>query len=402
MFERKFKIIKGGINTPPDIDNRQFVSAFVTNTRLMGVLGMYIEWKIESLGVQSSMHQFFYLDAEEYGFETYTEVINADVAELRKVERSMMGGLGGKRVDINENEARLIVQHYISFNEKRGLALPASYSMYSFLDEPQLELSKEEKNALFGKLCVELNGPFEAINYFLMRAFAKDEPAIEFLASEAFSGNLSEYTGLAASLCKNTIDVSISDDEEPLYICESLLDDEVSKQYMMVISEIKVDCDFKIKSFDISSTFLISPIEAAMQMLRSEFITIYKIFFDISYFEERCERLLETSVPTSYENGTLYMIFNKDNLHVRNQVFNLNDDITGLLYLPEGSDRMIACSPTLGGIQKIENRLKSSPLGISVFPVSKYEFKEPVFYDFINSEFDDFEAFIAETREFDR
>lgn len=402
MFERKFEIIKGGIDTPPDIDRRTFVSAFATNTRLMGVFGMYIEWQIESFGVHSSLHQFFYFDAEEYGFETYTEVVNADVFELRKIERGMMSGLGGNRVDLSEREARFIVQHYISFNEEKGLSLPVSYSLYSFLDEPSIRLSADEEHALFAKLCVKLSGPFEAINYFLMRTFAKDKYAAEFLTSEAFEGNSFDSPGTLASLCKNTIDVSASPTGGITYICESLLDDEVSKQYMMVISEIKIDDDFKIKSFHISSSFFISPIEAAMQMLRSEFITVYKTFFDTSYFEERCERLLETSVPTAYENGTLYMLFNKDNLHVRKSVFNLNDDISGLLYLPTNSDRMIVCSPTLEGIQKIENKLRTSPLGISTFPVSKYEFKEPVFHDFLNSEFDDFEAFIAETREFER
>ena len=30
-----------------------------------------------------------------------------------------------------------------------------------------------------------------------------------------------------------------------------------------------------------------------------------------------------------------------------------------------------------------------------VVPVSKYEFKDPVLYDFINSIFDDFEDFVA-------
>ena len=395
MFERNFAVIKGGIDTPAGIDRRTFVSAFATNTRLMGVFGMYVEWEIESYGEVSSLHQFFYFDAEEYGFETYAELTNAGLPELTKTERSLMSGLGGSRVDLSEREVRYIVQRYIAFNEEKGLELPASYSSYAFLDTPASDMTNEEKAATFKKLCVVISGPFEAINYYLMRLFAKDRYAARFLTTADVPDGVSDIF-TPASLCKNTITVTKSSVGETSYICESLLDDEVAKQYTMVISELTVTDTFEISSFHVLNTFAISSVEAAMQMLHSEFVTLSKISFEPFTFEEQCARLLETAVASSYENGTLYMIFNRDNRHVKNKIFNLNDDIAGMLFFPAAGGRLIACANSISAIRKMENSLASSTLGLSVTPTAKYEFKDPVFYDFINSDFDDFEEFVRD------
>lgn len=395
MFERNFEVIKGGIDTPAGIDRRTFVSAFATNTRLMGVFGMYIEWEVESYGDSFSLHQFFYFDAEEYGFESYTELTNVSLTELEKTERGVMGGLGGSRIDLSEREARFIVQSYIAFNEERGLELPGSYSSYAFLDAPASDMTQEEKDATFKKLCVTISGPFEAINYYLMRLFAKDDSAARFLTSTDFLGGVHDFQA-PVSLCKNTITITKSSIGETSYICESLLDDEATKQYTMVISELTVTKTFEIASFHVLSSFVISSIEAAMQLLHSEFITLYKITFDPYLFEEKSGHLLDTAVASSYEHGTLYMLFNKDNRHVKNKVFNLNDDIASMLFFPASGGRLIACANSISAIRRIENNLASSLLGYAITPTGKYEFKDPVFYDYINSDFDDFEEFVRD------
>ena len=45
MTERNFKIIKGGADEIPTDAHMKFISAFVTDTRLMGVVGLYIHWE---------------------------------------------------------------------------------------------------------------------------------------------------------------------------------------------------------------------------------------------------------------------------------------------------------------------------------------------------------------------
>lgn len=400
MLERKFEVIKGGIETPPNIDSRSFVSGFVTDTRLMGVFAMYIEWKIESFGVPSDLHQFFYFDAEEFGFENYIELTNADIYELRKVERSIMGGLGGAKVDISEREARFIVQSYISFNEQQGIPLPAYYTDYAFLDEPQIVMTDEEKVLLMSKLSAKVKNEFEAINYYLIRMFGKDNHAITFLQAEEASIKPFIKPG-RSTLCKNIITTATSSSGTPSFLCESLIDDPVSKEYMMVVSEIALDDNLKVTQFNVTSSFAISPIEAAMQLLRSEYVTIYKVFFDASTFEEKCDQLMNTTVASTYDNGNLYMIFSEDNDHVGKQIFYLNDDVKGLVFMSSSTNQLIACSGTLTGIRWLEYMIHHSAVGISTVPVNKYEFKEPVFYDFVNSEFSDFNDFLKEIQNFD-
>lgn len=57
-----FKVLQGGLLSPKEI-LYQFVSAFVTNTRLMGVEVLYIHWREKTL-YEEDFHQFFYFDGK--------------------------------------------------------------------------------------------------------------------------------------------------------------------------------------------------------------------------------------------------------------------------------------------------------------------------------------------------
>ena len=68
MNRPKFTVIQGGLAAA----NRKntFVSAYVTDTRLMGVLAVYAHWQVEvpaSGDRLPDIHQFFYIDCEEAG-----------------------------------------------------------------------------------------------------------------------------------------------------------------------------------------------------------------------------------------------------------------------------------------------------------------------------------------------
>ena len=74
----KFKVIKGGLSETAFTGSRQFVSAYVTDTRLMGVVGVYIHWYLPQNTLLKHFHQFFYMDAEEFGFDSYESVLESD------------------------------------------------------------------------------------------------------------------------------------------------------------------------------------------------------------------------------------------------------------------------------------------------------------------------------------
>ena len=66
----ELKIIEGGIK-PKELCEKKFASAYITDTRLMGALGMHVHWNVVDSADAADLHQFFYFDVEEYGFETY-------------------------------------------------------------------------------------------------------------------------------------------------------------------------------------------------------------------------------------------------------------------------------------------------------------------------------------------
>ena len=67
-----FTVIRGGKSLSPECRGRKFVSGYATNTRLMGVIGLELKWDVVEDSQVKTLNQIFYLDAEEFGLESYT------------------------------------------------------------------------------------------------------------------------------------------------------------------------------------------------------------------------------------------------------------------------------------------------------------------------------------------
>ena len=91
LSKNNFKVLKGGLLDSAVSSRKLFVSAYVTNTRLMGVLGMYIHFKLPDNQALEDLHQFFYFDAEDYGFESYYSVLGSDSEKILELENSVPG-----------------------------------------------------------------------------------------------------------------------------------------------------------------------------------------------------------------------------------------------------------------------------------------------------------------------
>ena len=94
----------------------------------------------------------------------------------------------------------------------------------------------------------------------------------------------------------------------------------------------------------------------------------------------------------------MYMLFHKDNEHVKHRTFLLSEDVRGLLYVSDAG-QLLAVSYSLPGIHRLESNIRRSPIAGAALPTAKYEFKEPILYDFIQSDFDDFNEFLDYIRE---
>lgn len=388
MTERNFTVIKGGAAAAISNNRRNFKSAFITDTRLMGVVGLYIHWELTNTEFASDFHQFFYFDAEEYGFETYKSLLGSDPEALTMTEQALIGGLGGNKVNVNEREALHLIQKYVQMNEKLGIPLPELKSEYEFLLEESVVLSEKENEILINKLCTPIASEYQLINYYLMRVFGRDFEAGAYLV--AFDLPMEEFAEESgATLCKNSIE-EFFDENGCSYLCESLI--EFDGKYKLVISEINL-LEGKVSGMKKRSSFYVTPAEAAMMLNHPEFITVYEILSETEEFLKLFTGYTSNSMQTLHENGRLYLEFNKNNDHVNRKVFRLNEDIHGLYYATDFGQLIIAAY-SLSEIHEIEKSLSKSDVNTCIIPTAKYEFKEPILYEFIQSDFDDFSDFL--------
>ena len=388
MTERKFTVIKGGAAAAVSNNRRSFQSAFITDTRLMGVIGLYIHWELVNAEFESDFHQFFYFDAEEFGFETYKSLLGDDSEALAMTEQALIGGLGGNKVNVNEREAAYLVQKYVSMNESLSIPLPELKNEYEFLLEKPITLSDKENEVLIDKLCTPIISEYQLVNYFLMRVFGRDFEAAAYLLTGDFPyQDLAENFG--ATLCKNSIE-EFCDENGCSYLCESLI--EFDGKYKLVVSELTLK-EGKVCSTKKRSSFFVTPAEAAMMLNHPEFVTVYEILTETEDFLKRFSDHSARSMQTLHDSGRLYLEFNKNNDHVNRKVFRLNEDIHGLYYVTDFGQLIIAAY-SLNDIHDIEKSLNKSQVNTCIIPTAKYEFKEPILYEFIQSDFDDFSDFL--------
>jgi len=194
----------------------------------------------------------------------------------------------------------------------------------------------------------------------------------------------------AATFLRNTIEDYTDEAGKFSYLCESLV--ETENKHWIVISELEV-VDKKITSAVRKSAFEITLYEASMMLSRWEYVSVYEILDDPDDFDVDFTTYTLGAMRTDHSNGEMFMEFKKDNSHVNQRVFNLSDDIACLYYVTDFG-QLILASYSLEMISQMEERLHRSPVAASVFPTSKYQFQEPVLYEFAQSDYDDFEEFL--------
>lgn len=393
MNRPKFTVIQGGLAAA----NRKntFVSAYVTDTRLMGVLAVYAHWQVEVLASGDrppNIHQFFYIDCEEAGLETYQSVRGSDMEQITMTEQALIGGLGAGKVSLTEKTLRQLLCIYRDFNDQHGLPLPENFDEYGFIFHDAPEVTAQDRAQLLSMICTEIVSDYQVVNYFLMRCFGRDYEAAAYLASGDFPLDIYDRYK-CATFCKNVIDKEKTfDDGAVSYICESLV--EMNGQYETVISKVAVK-ELRVVDFCHCSGFHVSAAEAAMMLAKPEFVTVYEVLLSDEDIDNNIGELsfdLNT-IMSVHDNGRLFMSFKKNNDHVNDRVFRLSNDVNGIYFLTDYG-QLIVAAYTLPDIRALESRLRNSLLAPFLVPSAKYEFKEPVLFEFIQSDFDDFDDFL--------
>ena len=379
----KLTLIEGGLCAKEQAE-KVFVSAFATDTRLMGQLCMGIHWKIVDHPEADDLYQFFSFDAEECGLDNYKSVWDGDIDSIDTIRQTMVGPLGGKDVIISEREARALFTEFYLQNKKNGPTFRSGIHEFKFLIDEPVYLTEEEDAKLLSKLCTEIISPEQLTNYFIMRMCAKDFKAAEVLAAPGVVRDLFEDMPLL-TLMKNSIRTLGNN-----YISHSLVD--LGDSYRIIVTTVEIE-DLKVVSFSRGNGMEISYQEAALMLTQPEFITVYRIIVGPEEFEDRPMEFNYNIVVSEHNNGRLYMAFNPNNDHVNKRIFKLSDDVFGLYLITYGGEFIVA-APTKENIIQMERDLLHLDIGSYLLPTGKFEFQEPVLYQFANSDLDYFEEFI--------
>lgn len=397
MSKPHLTVIKGGLSSQTENKRKYFVSAYATNTRLLGVLAVYAHWKLADGHYDEDLHQFFYIDCEEAGFETYKSILGSDSEEISMVEQALVGGLGASKIEITQRQLMGLLTQYAAFNRQHNLPMPPNREEYVFLLEPETLLKPDENHALMQQLCGPIVSDYQAVNYFLMRAFGRDYDGAAYLASENCPLDIYDHYR-QATFCKNVIDKErVFDDGAVSYLCESLI--EMNGNYETVISKVAIK-DLTVMDFAHCSGFAVSTAEAAMMLSKAEFVTVYEVLLSEEDMDNNIGELTINlnTVMSYHDNGRMFMAFKQNNDHVNSRIFRLSNDVKGIYFLTDFGQLIIAAY-NLQDIRFLENKLKGSPLAPFLMTTAKYEFKEPVLFEFIQSDFEDFDEFLDYIRE---
>ncbi|MCT4604981.1 MAG: hypothetical protein N4A64_02590 [Marinisporobacter sp.] len=383
----KFKVIKGTKYEDTSLEY-DFLKAYVTNTRLMGVIGLWIKWERKDGKI---FHQFFHLDAEEYGLDDYESIYGEDLIEIEKIKGRMMGGLGGRFVPVNERETKYLIKSYVKKNEIRNESLPEPQWEYEFLIKNEVYLSEEEKLDLWEKTCENIVSPFQLINYYIMRCVGEDGEAADYLSSKHIDY---EVVNRPSTFLKNTIEMN-EYSEGISYLTESLI--ESDKKYKVVVSEIKLkesENGLKVEDAQIKSVMKITSTEAAFALMRKEYLLVYHVK-DMGKLIKLFSKEKIHAMKNSYELGYLYTEFYPTNDHVNRQTYYLNEDVYGVYYITTG-DQLIVAAYDERNIEEMQNYFMESKFGQVLELEERIDLDHSLLYEFIHSDKDNIFDFLDE------
>ena len=357
-----------------------FKIAKVTNSRLMGSLGLIIKWEKE----EDKFFQYFLLDAEGLGVSDYVSLTNLTEKDDYIEEERLMGGLGSDRIDLTKDEALLLLKSFVDKNLKYDKELPKNSDEFlSLLNDFNTNISYE---SIFNKILKNIDNEVEFINYMVMRFIARDRECLYYFSKNKDLSNM-HITSINGTLLKNTvtkksnnkfISEAIYEDNDGYYTCKIAMSIEKYKN------------SFELNSIIVGERESIFDFEVFDEISKEEFICIYNIknkeeFLEKFYIENP---FLQKS---EIDDNSFFTLFKFNNNHIKDNIYVINNDIKSLFY--QVNDEFFVSTYSEEDRKNI-NKILVNNYDEFLTEKEQLYFEENVLYDFIESGSDDFDDFL--------
>lgn len=353
-----------------------FKKAYGTNTRLMGVVGLRVHWNYG----EREIVEYFHLDYEEFGFDGFERLIDPDYDEIENKTLSVMGGLGGGLVELPLEICEKLIVESININNNYDEEMPIDLEeIYYYNLNHTIDMN--EYVQVMKKVSSEISSEIELINYYFMRVVGIDKKGFKLLSDD----NFIELKGhnYPSTLLRNEI---IKEDD--YYYVKSLIDD--GNRYRLFTSNISIET-MKVSGMKIIDDIVISAFEASLMLKKAEYIAVFDVS-DCLFSEEIIDKEKISAMKNYHGNGILYTEFKKDNDHVKNDVYYLNDDIFCIYFLTDSGQLLLVSFSQENYEEGKKWVLKNSYLEGEL--ESEFRLDSSLFYDFVNSECDNFYDFV--------
>lgn len=352
----------------------KFKFAKVTNSRLMGSIGLMIAWE--------NFYQYFLLDAEGLGIADYVGLHNVDKDIAYREEERLMGGLGADRIKISKDEALFLVKFY--GNKNLEYKKPLAGKVEEYIDIINNYESDIEIYDLFPKICKKFDSQVEFINYMTMRFIARDRESLYYFSGQEMISNM-HITNINGTLLKNRV----YEKGNNKFISEAIFEDE-DGYYKCKIAFKICENEEKIESLLIDEKVKMYDFEVFDEISKKEYVSIYNLknkneFLEKFYIENPF--LLKSDL----DDATFFTRFNFNNNHVKEKVYVINNDMKAIYYQIE--DKFF-----VGTYSDRDRKYINKLLEINFNEYLKLEdemyFDENVLYDFLESGSNDFYDFL--------
>ena len=359
----------------------QFNFAKVTNSRLMGSMGLLICY---SEG-EDNIYQYFLLDAEGLGIADYVSLKNPTKEEAYMEQQRLMGGLGSDVLSISKEQAMFLIKYFGSKTIAWEKNLPGNVEEYiDIINRYETNLKIED---LYPIICKNIKDEIEFVNYMTMRFIGWDREALKYFSGSDEISNM-HITNINGTLLKNTvtskgnnkfISEALYEDEDGYYVCR------------IAFNIVKEDDRFKISSMLVSEREGIFDFEVFDEISKEEFVTVYSIIGQ-SKFIDKFHKENPFLLKTEMDEGTLFTRFNFNNDHVKENVYVINNDIRAVYYII-GTELFVA---TYNDRDRMYiNKMLQNNYKEYVSIKDEYYFEENALYDFAESGSNDFEDFLS-------